>query len=276
MVGTVIAGVITAGTAASGIIAGGKAKKINRQAEAIQKNAIQKFEHENSTTQAAIDALNHEKQKVIDISLRFADAMQRIHHYPKMKAEIKKVKKLSAYHPKKIRCLNPNINLAVYGLGGGAIAGIAGLAMFGVKKLTLGLTGIGVGVGIAAGGFHSKAQAEENKEDAERIAEEVDVLSERYKEICRLAKVHTATISDCCKRFERYLRYFETIVAEKKEWNDLSNEEKENTQKMITVFNFLINAARVEIERRFIPNKLNVGRIEQLRMEADNMSDQSA
>ena len=164
--------------AGAGIFNAHKAKKINRQALDIQQNALEKHEQAYQETQAVLALLGEVEKDAIDSFVHFADTMERIQGRPKFKSNIFSTVKLPNYEPEEIKNLSAEVRMAIDGVVGAGVGGLAGLAAFGAgagalvaaPAMALG------GVVLCVKGFGLKKKAIENKRQAKQMEKSVDEI----------------------------------------------------------------------------------------------------
>ena len=164
--------------AGAGIFNAHKAKKINRQALDIQQNALEKHEQAYQEAQAVLALLGEVEKDAIDSFVHFADTMERIQGRPKFKSNIFSTVKLPNYEPEEIKNLSAEVRMAIDGVVGAGVGGLAGLAAFGAgagalvaaPAMALG------GVVLCVKGFGLKKKAIENKRQAKQMEKSVDEI----------------------------------------------------------------------------------------------------
>ena len=135
----VIAGAAGLGAAGAGagLFNAHKAKKINRQALDIQQAALERHEQAYQETLAVLALLGEVEKDAIDSFEHFADTMERIQGRPRFKSSIFSTVKLPNYEPEEIKNLSAEVRMAIDGVVGAGVGGLAGLAAFGAGASAL-------------------------------------------------------------------------------------------------------------------------------------------
>lgn len=160
---------VTAGT--KGAVDAHKAKKINRQALDIQQEALERHQQAYQETQEVLAELGEVEKTAIDSFALFADTMEKIQGRPKMKSDFFSVVKLPNYEPEEIKALSAEIRMAIDGVVGAGVGGLAGLAAFGAGALPLVAAPAmaGAGLVLCVKGFGLKNKAVKNRRQAKQM-----------------------------------------------------------------------------------------------------------
>ena len=218
--------------AGAGIFNAHKAKKINRQALDIQQNALEKHEQAYQETQAVLALLGEVEKDAIDSFVHFADTMERIQGRPKFKSNIFSTVKLPNYEPEEIKNLSAEVRMAIDGVVGAGVGGLAGLAAFGAgagalvaaPAMALG------GVVLCVKGFGLKKKAIENKRQAKQMEKSVDEIVAFYAELRKAADSFRGSVTAVYSRYAEGLQHVEDTLTIKTVWKQFSREEKKNVE----------------------------------------------
>ena len=235
--------------AGAGIFNAHKAKKINRQALDIQQNALEKHEQAYQETQAVLALLGEVEKDAIDSFVHFADTMERIQGRPKFKSNIFSTVKLPNYEPEEIKNLSAEVRMAIDGVVGAGVGGLAGLAAFGAgagalvaaPAMALG------GVVLCVKGFGLKKKAIENKRQAKQMEKIVDEIVAFYAELRKAADSFRGSVTAVYSRYAEGLQHVEDTLTIKTVWKQFSREEKKNVENTVLLARLLYEMTQTKI-----------------------------
>ena len=235
--------------AGAGIFNAHKAKKINRQALDIQQNALEKHEQAYQETQAVLALLGEVEKDAIDSFVHFADTMERIQGRPKFKSNIFSTVKLPNYEPEEIKNLSAEVRMAIDGVVGAGVGGLAGLAAFGAgagalvaaPAMALG------GVVLCVKGFGLKKKAIENKRQAKQMEKIVDEIVAFYAELRKAADSFRGSVTAVYSRYADGLQRVENTLTTKTVWKQFSREEKKNVENTVLLARLLYEMTQTKI-----------------------------
>lgn len=235
--------------AGAGIFNAHKAKKINRQALDIQQNALEKHEQAYQETQAVLALLGEVEKDAIDSFVHFADTMERIQGRPKFKSNIFSTVKLPNYEPEEIKNLSAEVRMAIDGVVGAGVGGLAGLAAFGAgagalvaaPAMALG------GVVLCVKGFGLKKKAIENKRQAKQMEKSVDEIVAFYAELRKAADSFRGIVTAVYSRYAEGLQHVEDTLTIKTVWKQFSREEKKNVENTVLLARLLYEMTQTKI-----------------------------
>lgn len=242
------AGIGAAG-AGAGIFNAHKAKKINRQALDIQQAALEKHEQAYQETQTVLAALGEVEKTAIDSFPHFADTMERIQGRPKMKSNIFSAVKLPNYEPEEIKALSAEVRMAIDGIVGASVGGLAGLAAFGAGAgaLVAAPAMAGVGVVLCVKGFGLKSKAVKNRRQAKQMAESVEKIVAFYADLRKAADSFRGSVSAVYRKYAEGLQRVEDTLSTKTIWKQFSREEKKNVENTILLARLLYEMTQTKI-----------------------------
>ena len=235
--------------AGAGIFNAHKAKKINRQALDIQQNALEKHEQAYQETQAVLALLGEVEKDAIDSFVHFADTMERIQGRPKFKSNIFSTVKLPNYEPEEINNPSAEVRMAIDGVVGAGVGGLAGLAAFGAgagalvaaPAMALG------GVVLCVKGFGLKKKAIENKRQAKQMEKIVDEIVAFYAELRKAADSFRGSVTAVYSRYADGLQRVENTLTTKTVWKQFSREEKKNVENTVLLARLLYEMTQTKI-----------------------------
>ena len=235
--------------AGAGIFNAHKAKKINRQALDIQQNALERHEQAYQETQAVLALLGEVEKDAIDSFVHFADTMERIQGRPKFKSNIFSTVKLPNYEPEEIKNLSAEVRMAIDGVVGAGVGGLAGLAAFGAgagalvaaPAMALG------GVVLCVKGFGLKKKAIENKRQAKQMEKIVDEIVAFYAELRKAADSFRGIVTAVYSRYAEGLQRVEDTLTTKTVWKQFSREEKKNVENTVLLARLLYEMTQTKI-----------------------------
>ena len=235
--------------AGAGIFNAHKAKKINRQALDIQQNALERHEQAYPETQAVLALLGEVEKDAIDSFVHFADTMERIQGRPKFKSNIFSTVKLPNYEPEEIKNLSAEVRMAIDGVVGAGVGGLAGLAAFGAgagalvaaPAMALG------GVVLCVKGFGLKKKATENKRQAKQMEKSVDEIVAFYAELRKAADSFRGSVTAVYSRYAEGLQHVEDTLTIKTVWKQFSREEKKNVENTVLLARLLYEMTQTKI-----------------------------
>ena len=235
--------------AGAGIFNAHKAKKINRQALDIQQNALERHEQAYQETQAVLALLGEVEKDAIDSFVHFADTMERIQGRPKFKSNIFSTVKLPNYEPEEIKNLSAEVRMAIDGVVGAGVGGLAGLAAFGAgagalvaaPAMALG------GVVLCVKGFGLKKKAIENKRQAKQMEKIVDEIVAFYAELRKAADSFRGSVTAVYSRYADGLQRVENTLTTKTVWKQFSREEKKNVENTVLLARLLYEMTQTKI-----------------------------
>ena len=240
---------IGAAGAGAGIFNAHKAKKINRQALDIQQAAIEKHEQAYQETQTVLAELGEVEKAAIDSFAHFADTMERIQGRPKMKSNIFSAVKLPNYEPEEIKALSAELRMAIDGVVGAGVGGLAGLAAFGAGAgaLVAAPAMVGVGVVLCVKGFGLKNKAVKNRRQAKQMAESVDKIVAFYSDLQKAADSFRGSVAAVYRKYAEGLLRVEDTLSTKTIWKQFSREEKKNVENTIMLARLLYEMTQTKI-----------------------------
>lgn len=247
----VIAGAAGLGAAGAGagLFNAHKAKKINRQALDIQRAALERHEQAYQETQAVLALLGEVEKDAIDSFEHFADTMERIQGRPKFKSSIFSTVKLPNYEPEEIKNLSAEVRMAIDGVVGAGVGGLAGLAAFGAGAGALVAAPAMVlgGVVLCVKGFGLKKKAIENKFQAKQMKKNVDEIVAFYAELRKAADSFRGSVTAIYSRYAEGLQCVEDTLATKTVWKQFSREEKKNVENTVFLARLLYEMTQTKI-----------------------------
>ena len=235
--------------AGAGIYNAHKAKKINRQALDIQQNELERHEQVYQETQAVLALLGEVEKDAIDSFVHFADTMERIQGRPIFKSNIFSTVKLPNYEPEEIKNLSAEVRMAIDGVVGAGVGGLAGLAAFGAgagalvaaPAMALG------GVVLCVKGFGLKKKAIENKRQAKQMKKSVDKIVAFYDELRNAADSFRGSVTAVYSRYAECLQRVEDTLTTKTVWKQFSREEKKNVENTVLLARLLYEMTQTKI-----------------------------
>lgn len=248
---SVIIGAASIGAAGSGvgIFNAQKAKKINRQALDIQQTALERHERAYQETQDVLAELGKVEKTVIDSFAHFADTMERIQGRPKIKPKFFSTVKLPNFEPEEIKALSAEARMAIDGVIGAGVGGLAGLAAFGAGAGTL-VTApamAGVGVVLCVKGFGLKNKAIKNKRQAKQMEENVKKIVSFYADLRMAADSFRSNMTAVYRRYDEGMCRVEYTLTTKTAWKQFSREEKKNVESTVMLARLLYEMTQTKI-----------------------------
>ena len=268
--------------AGAGIFNAHKAKKINRQALDIQQNALERHEQAYQETKAVLALLGEVEKDAIDSFVHFADTMERIQGRPKFKSNIFSTVKLPNYEPEEIKNLSAEVRMAIDGVVGAGVGGLAGLAAFGAgagalvaaPAMALG------GVVLCVKGFGLKKKAIENKRQAKQMEKSVDEIVAFYAELRKAADSFRGSVTAVYSRYAEGLQHVEDTLTIKTVWKQFSREEKKNVENTVLLARLLYEMTQTKIvvrqEKEDKLETVNTAEIAKLQKQATKLLGETA
>ena len=268
--------------AGAGIFNAHKAKKINRQALDIQQNALERHEQAYQETQAVLALLGEVEKDAIDSFVHFADTMERIQGRPKFKSNIFSTVKLPNYEPEEIKNLSAEVRMAIDGVVGAGVGGLAGLAAFGAGASALVAApsmALG-GVVLCVKGFGLKKKAIENKFQAKHMEKNVDEIVAFYAELRKAADSFRGSVTAIYSRYAEGLQRVVDTLATKTVWKQFSREEKKNVENTVLLARLLYKMTQTKIvvrqEKEDKLETVNTAEIAKLQKQATKLLGETA
>ncbi len=268
--------------AGAGIFNAHKAKKINRQALDIQQNALERHEQAYQETQTVLALLGEAEKDAIDSFVHFADTMERIQGRPKFKSNIFSTVKLPNYEPEEIKNLSAEVRMAIDGVVGAGVGGLAGLAAFGAgagalvaaPAMALG------GVVLCVKGFGLKKKAIENKRQAKQMEKSVDEIVAFYAELRKAADSFRGSVTVVYSRYAEGLQRVEDTLTTKTVWKQFSREEKKKVENTVLLARLLYEMTQTKIvvrqEKEDKIETVNTAEIAKLQKQATKLLGETA
>ena len=238
---------VTAG--AKGAVDAHKAKKINRQALDIQQEALERHQQTYQETQEVLVQLGEVEKTAIDSFAHFADTMERIQGRPKMKSDIFSAVKLPNYEPEEIKALSAEIRMAIDGVVGAGVGGLAGLAAFGAGALPLVAAPAmaGAGLVLCVKGFGLKSKAVKNRRQAKQMEESVEKIVAFYADLRKAADSFRESVTAVYRRYDEGLQRVEDTLTTKTVWKQFTREEKRNVENTVMLARLLYEMTQTKI-----------------------------
>ena len=238
---------VTAG--AKGAVDAHKAKKINRQALDIQQEALERHQQTYQETQEVLVQLGEVEKTAIDSFAHFADTMERIQGRPKMKSDIFSAVKLPNYEPEEIKALSAEIRMAIDGVVGAGVGGLAGLAAFGAGALPLVAAPAmaGAGLVLCVKGFGLKSKAVKNRRQAKQMEESVEKIVAFYDDLRKAADSFRESVTAVYRRYDEGLQRVEDTLTTKTVWKQFTREEKRNVENTVMLARLLYEMTQAKI-----------------------------
>lgn len=280
----VIAGAAGLGAAGAGagLFNAHKAKKINRQALDIQQAALERHEQAYQETLAVLALLGEVEKDAIDSFEHFADTMERIQGRPRFKSSIFSTVKLPNYEPEEIKNLSAEVRMAIDGVVGAGVGGLAGLAAFGAGASALVAApamALG-GVVLCVKGFGLKKKAIENKFQAKHMKKNVDEIVAFYAELRKAADSFRGSVTAIYSRYAEGLQCVEDTLATKTVWKQFSREEKKNVENTVLLARLLYKMTQTKIvvrqEKEDKLETVNTAEIAKLQKQATKLLGETA
>ena len=280
----VIAGAAGLGAAGAGagLFNAHKAKKINRQALDIQQAALERHEQAYQETLAVLALLGEVEKDAIDSFEHFADTMERIQGRPKFKSNIFSTVKLPNYEPEEIKNLSAEVRMAIDGVVGAGVGGLAGLAAFGAGASALVAApamALG-GVVLCVKGFGLKKKAIENKFQAKHMEKNVDEIVAFYAELRKAADSFRGSVTAVYSRYAEGLQHVEDTLTIKTVWKQFSREEKKNVENTVLLARLLYKMTQTKIvvrqEKEDKLETVNTAEIAKLQKQATKLLGETA
>jgi len=228
--------------AGAGFFNAHKANKINRQALDIQQNVLKRHEQAYQETQAVLALLGKVEKDSIESFVHFADTMERIQGRPIFKSNFISTVKLPNYEPEEIKNLSAEVRMAIDGVVGAGVGGLAGLAAFGAGALmALG------GVVLCVKGFGLKKKAIENKRQAKQMEKSVDEILAFYSELRKAVESFRESVIAVYNKYVEELRRVEETLSMKTVWKQFSREEKKNVENTVLLARLLYEMTQTKI-----------------------------
>ena len=189
------------------------------------------------------------EKDAIDSFVHFADTMERIQGRPKFKSNIFSTVKLPNYEPEEIKNLSAEVRMAIDGVVGAGVGGLAGLAAFGAgagalvaaPAMALG------GVVLCVKGFGLKKKAIENKRQAKQMEKSVDEIVAFYAELRKAADSFRGSVTAVYSRYAEGLQHVEDTLTIKTVWKQFSREEKKNVENTVLLARLLYEMTQTKI-----------------------------
>ena len=280
----VIAG--AAGLGAAGVGAGifnaHKAKKTNQKALDIQQAALERHEQAYQETQSVLAMLGDVEKAAIDSFVSFADAMERIQGRPKFTSNVSFTVKLPKYEPEKIKNLSAEIRMAIDGVVGAGVGGLAGLAAFGAGAGALAAAPAmaGVGLVLCVKGFGLKKEAAENKRQAKQMEKSVEEIVAFYAQLRKAADSFRESVTTVYSRYAEGLRRVEDTLTTKTVWKQFSREEKKTVKNTVLLARLLYEMTQTKIvvrqEKEDKLETINTAEIAKLQKQATKLLGKTA
>ena len=193
--------------------------------------------------------LGEVEKDAIDSFVHFADTMERIQGRPKFKSNIFSTVKLPNYEPEEIKNLSAEVRMAIDGVVGAGVGGLAGLAAFGAgagalvaaPAMALG------GVVLCVKGFGLKKKAIENKRQAKQMEKSVDEIVAFYAELRKAADSFRGIVTAVYSRYAEGLQRVEDTLTTKTVWKQFSREEKKNVENTVLLARLLYEMTQTKI-----------------------------
>ena len=245
----VLLGSAGAGAAAAGvgIHNARKAKRINKNAVAIQEAALEKHDNAYRETQAILEELGESEKTAIDSFPFFADTMARIQGRPQIKTNVLSSVNLPNYEPEEIKSLSANLQMAIVGAGGAGAGALAGLAAFGAGAIIAAPAMLGTGLVLCVKGIGLRKKAVENERQAKSMAKSVDEIIAFYGELQSAARQYKDSVCAVYERYVDYLNRVEGILSEKTTWKEFSKIEKRTVENTVLLARLLYEMTKTNI-----------------------------
>lgn len=224
-----------------------KAKKINKRAQIIQQEALDRHEREYRNTQEVLDKLGQIEKTVIDSFSLFSDLIEHIQGRPQFKTNVFSSVKLPNYETKEIKALSTEFQMAVAGAGGAVIGSLAGLAAFGANAIIAAPAMIVAGVQFCVKGVGLKKKAIENERQAKELKRNVDDIIEFYSKLRTTAESFYSIIHAIYKKYVEYLDRMNSILVTKSRWKDFSSSEKKTVENTVLMTKLLFSMVKTNI-----------------------------
>ena len=258
----VLAGSAAVGASASaiGVANAHKAKKLNKEAIAIQQTALEKHDKAYDVLQRTLAELGDTEKMALDSFQLFADTIGRIQDRPKIKMPLLSRVKLANYEPEELKHLSTGVQLAIGTSVGAGAGALAGLAAFGASAVAAAPAMITAGTVLCVKGCGLKKKAIENKSQAQKMSESVNELVTFYSRLGETAH----TYRDCVQRvYNKYMECLNRVLVtliRKTAWKEFSREERKNTENAVLLARMLYQMCKT----RMIIQQSDAERIEEI------------
>lgn len=245
----VIAGaaVIGAGAGAAGIANAHKAKKINKEAIAIQQAALEKHELAYEKLQRDLAKLGQTEKNAIDSFVLFADAIERIQNRPKIRTPLFSKVKLPNYEPEELKQLSTSLQTVIETGIGASLGALAGLAAFGANAVVAAPAMVAAGTVLCVKGCGLKKKAVANKKQAKKMSESVDEIIDFYSQLRETANSYQDSMSSVYNKYMECINRIMLTLTQKTSWKDFSREEKKNVENTVMLAKLLYQMCKTEL-----------------------------
>ncbi len=279
----VIAGAaaIAAGVAATGIAKSHKAKKINKEAVAIQQEALERHEKAHGDLEHRLARLGETEKNVLDSFVLFADTIERILDRPDFKMPFLSKNKLVSYKPEELKQLSTGVQTALQSAVGAGVGTLAGLATFGASAVVAAPAMIAAGVVICVRGFGLKKKAIENKKQALKMSESVDEIVAFYSDLGQTSERFHGCMLTVYGKYMQCLDKMRLTLTKKTVWTEFSIEERNNVESTVLLAGLLFRMCKTKMiirqrSKGTIVEEINKREIVGLQIEAQQTLRQSA
>lgn len=223
---TMVAGaVIGAGLAGNGVRMVANAKKKNKKAYEIHQEALEKHDLALKDASNIIAELRKEVKESIGLVDLFVDLSEKIKKCPLI-TEIDLKIELPSITPTELKKISSDLNIALSGVGGGAVAGLPMLLLSGTSLSVLGFATLSGGVVLSMKGSKLSKQADWNIKQAKKEAVEVENIVSFYQKLSEASVKLTNSINLVNKIYRKKLISLKTLVKKNNEYEDYSRNEK--------------------------------------------------
>ena len=246
--GTLAAGgLLGGGAAAFGLNEGRKAKKMNKQAMAIQHDALAKHDAEYSETVQVLSQLGTLEKQIADSFEDFADVMEKIQGRPEFKTSLFSTVKLPNYQPKELRKFSEDFQLAIAGAGGAGMGALGGLAAFGGAAIVAAPAMLAGGIVLCVKGFSLKKKAVENVNQAKQMRESVKKIVSFYADVRSTANSIQSTVENAFQKYTDYLAIISKLTSQKQTWSEFSRSERKKVENTVLLARILYQFCKTPI-----------------------------
>ncbi len=224
-----------------------KAKKMNKQAEGIQNEALRQYGEIDKNVNESLENLGNSELSTVKKFPHFCDLIENIQNRPEIAPSVFSPIKVQKTDIKTIKKMSNTIQVAFAGVGGAGAGALVGLAAFGVSAAVFAPVAAGGGIAICIKGCNLEKKAIENKNQARKLQKKVNDICSFYSEVILVSDSFRKTIISVNKIYDRCLSKMETLVLRNPNWKTYSQTEKENIQNVIMITRLLYEMCSTKI-----------------------------
>ena len=240
---------VGAGLTATGTGLAVNASSKNKKAIKIQKEAIKSHDNKLLETESVLAVLADVESKCISNFKLFISLVEKIGEFPLLR-DFDSAIKLPKITYQELKENNTAYEMALAGVAGSGVGGLAGLAFCGIGIGTAGLAVVGGGIVLCIKGAKLRSQSVSNLNKAKKFEKDVEKIIVYYDELQNASNLLKDSIVKVNGIYEKKLIKLESLVNKNNNYKSFSTRDKKLTENCRKLTVLLASMCRTRLAKR--------------------------